>query len=110
MHQVLSKVTPISELIDDVDVAELWAERKLERKHAWAELRCLCKMIDGVLVDDWISRSRVPDALAGIKPLSASGQHIVLVDDQLCVQAVDGKITPVIPLDFDFETVPIGRK
>ena len=42
LPEIITKVTPISELIDDVDASALGAARKLERRHAWAELRALC--------------------------------------------------------------------
>ena len=101
--QVVSKVTPISELINDVDCAALWSSRKLERKHAWAELRAICRMVDGMLWGDWISRTKIPKALDGIRPLAISSTSSVVAIDNagFHIRHDSGECVPIIPEDFD---------
>ena len=101
---MITKVTPISELIDDVDASALWAARKLERRHAWAELRALCRMLDGVLPGDWIRCTRVTDKLLGIKPVRADAR-VMLTDEQFVVEHADGTLAPIIPDDSDADEI-----
>ena len=64
--EVLSKVLPVLEVIDDVETSAAWAANKLERKTSWMELRAICRFMDNSMSGDWLSKMKLPTELNGV--------------------------------------------
>ena len=103
--KVVSKCINVLEFVDDVEASSLWAQRKLERKHSWCELRAVCRFMDGLLPAGWLARTQVPSELEGIKR-PAAGQYVI-EDEVFKVQQPDGSRKAVIPDDWDAESVTV---
>ena len=84
----------------DALVAKLFVDQKMERSAAWGMLRATVSQIEGLGVNNVLSRSRVPDDVV-VRPITQLEERRVDADGfDVLYDTVTHTVTDIIPLTF----------
>ena len=106
--EVVSKVLPVLELVDDVEASAAWAHEKRERKTSWLELRAVCRFLDNLMTGNWLSRMRLPEELYGVK-VGWPGKLVEVSGQGMCAQLPNGRVKPIVPVKWWTAALSMSR-
>ena len=94
----------MADILDDVDLSEMWVRNKISRRSAWNTNKALAIMLGDVMGPHTMKmkRCQIPWSVLHRK-LFPHEYRDVRADGICVVDTITGAATPVLPLDF---TVP----